>query len=754
MKKILEKINIFMIVVIILLSTMLIGTPISENNVQPVYIISGIFCGIYFIKAIVEHFKNKVDLKINILDICVLLLTFSGLISFIFRTYVSLDGAVHILFKHFCVLGLYLLTKNECKKNPKNVEIIKNAVIFSIFLLCLIGLDEINYNWFKPVKAFFKYSYVSYDEVRIGSLFSYANAMAAVAGAGFFLSLGEVFEKKKIKAKILYGAMAAVMMITLVLTYSRLVYIVFAGAAFVYSLILCKKYNVRQKITKKVLVIFGILAVLGLVYIVVGLNISDKLVLNGSYQKIIYSAKPNAEYKFQFDINDLSNAQDGFVIKISEKNEYFDDINISETKIGGSGTKEIVITTKAETSVMYVNIEATAEENYGKLEIINARLNGEKFILKYKLIPTSVVHKIQGISLKNKSVWERLGFIENALTTIKGNFLLGFGGNAWRTIQSKSQAYNSYATEAHSFPIQIFLENGILGFLSAFGIYFFMAKYLFDEVKKSEMAMGKISIIMAVGFILVHSILDFDMSFLYIMLIVFLMIATINYDKEKFKMRGEIVLYLLLIFASIGGIYVAGTERYYKKNTDILRVSKEWPEERIFEVYNKFMPFNKKARVKYYGAVADKEEVDYEKIQKILKDIIVHEKYMDLNLRLEYVKSYVEACLVASDDIYSELDFALEYIKDTEGFGKYQPNLQISRFNNLKEMVEILENAEENSMAQMFREQLEKEIAAKEVCILDFRKSRYGEKNVEQYRNLIKKINGVEDGDIGIDVDL
>ena len=370
------------------------------------------------------------------------------------------------------------------------------------------------------------------------------------------------------------------------------------------------------------------------------------------------------------------------------------------------------------------------------------------------MIPTSVGHKIQGISLKNKSVWERFSFIENALTTIKGNFLFGFGGNAWRTIQSKSQTYNAYATEVHSFPIQIFLENGIVGFLATLGIYFFMAKYLFDEIKKSQMSMGKISSIIAVGFILVHSILDFDMSFFYVILIVFLIISTINYDKEKFQMRGEIVLYLILIFASIAGIYVAGMDRYYKKNTDILRVSREWPEERIFEVYSKLMPFNKKARIKYYGAIKDLEEPDYQTLKKTLKSIIVHEKYLDLNVRLEYLKDYLEACLGTGENLDIDIDFVLEYVEDMESFAKYQAGLQISRLGNIKEMATILEDAGYIEKAGKFEKQLDKEIDEKLECILDFRKSRYDEKQAEEYRKIIENINGVEDGDIGIDVGL
>ena len=37
------------------------------------------------------------------------------------------------------------------------------------------------------------------------------------------------------------------------------------------------------------------------------------------------------------------------------------------------------------------------------------------------------------ISLKNKSAWERLNFINDAVKLIKENWLCGMGGNAWRT---------------------------------------------------------------------------------------------------------------------------------------------------------------------------------------------------------------------------------------------------------------------------------------------------------------------------------
>lgn len=354
MKKIVGVVIRIIILGILLMSALLIGTPISEGNIQIVYMLSGIFCVCYFLGWLFKKIRTrnnadipKTKIIIDKMDIFVILLAFSSLIPILFRTYASLSSTVYIAQKYFCVLALYFIVKQECRKHPKYVPVIINFIIFTILILCVIGLDEIHGNYLKDFKSYLKYSYVEYDEVRICSLFSYPNTMAAVAGLGIFLCLGYTFKRKSIPAKIFYVLLALIMAITMFLTYSRLALLIFILVAVFYIAIVCKKYEIWKKITKKTVVALVALLVVVIVYIGIGLKVGDELVLEEDFQKIFYSVKPNTDYIFVFNMETTSYSEEAVIMKFTEKNEYFDDVNVTEEKVGNRrGETEITIHTR------------------------------------------------------------------------------------------------------------------------------------------------------------------------------------------------------------------------------------------------------------------------------------------------------------------------------------------------------------------------------------------------------------------------
>lgn len=733
MKNIIQNLDITVIILIILISTVLIGTPLCESNVQIMYIASGLFLIFYFLKKLIK--KDKIE--ICEIDIYICILTFSTLIPLIFKEYVTLTGTIHIILKYFCVLGLYLIVADKIRKNNKYIDVIINTIIISILSLCVIGLDEIHGNYLVKLKQFFGYLYIWYDEVRIGSLFSYPNAMAVVAGIGIFLCLGYVLKNKNIKIKMLYSIMALIMFITMILTYSRLVYIIFAIIVIIYLCILFTKYKIKDNIDKKIIFICIIISIFVIAYIILGLQVSTDVKINNEYQKILYYVEPDQDYIFKFDINAQSNDDNNFVVSITEKNDYFDNINTREISFGSyCGEKEIKIHTTASTSVMYLNIKSN--DKVSQMIVSKAYLNSDELILKYKLLPTGIVQKIQSISLKNKSAWERLNFINDAVKLIKENWLCGMGGNAWRTCQYKVQSYRYDTTEVHSYPIQIFLEDGIIGFLACIAIIICLLRYLVGELRKKEANIFKISIMMAIVFLFLHSMLDFDMSFLYIQLIAFLLIATISENEKKLKIRYNNILSAILIISSFINIYVYTIEYYYKNNTDVITVDSKKTVINIYDKYYKLLPFNEKIKMKRFEVL--KKEDNYSEGKKMLEDIIINEKYNKYNTSLDNIYSYIEICLKDEKNISTELEFALKYIKETEEFSKYAPDYQINRFNNIKSIVNMLQDNEE--YRNKFQEQLEKEINLKEECILDFQKCRYERDIVGIYEDIIKELKG------------
>ena len=722
-------ITTFILIVMIGLSTIFIGTPLAEQNAQMIYIISSIFSIVYFTSKIIK----KEKMEFHKIDVAIIVLAFSTMIPFLFKNYVSLTETIHSIIRYMSMLGLYLISRQESQKHPQFKNVIIHTILFSILLLCIIGLDEIHLNLLKDFKFWAGYSQVESDEVRIGSLFSYPNTMAIVAGLGIFLCMGMLLDSKHIKLKILYGISIIIMLITFILTYSRLAYILFFICFILYGILLAKKYKIKDKFNKKIYILLGIGCLCLILYIIIGLQVPGKIEVKEHYQKILYQAENNAEYQFSFDI-EASGKEDDIKIIFTEKNQFFDDIKTTEVSVGNYvGKKQIHLHTQENTAVIYLEIQV---EQGAEITIHKAYLNGETFILKYKLLPTGIVEKVKSIEFNNKSAWERLVFIEDALSLIKQNWLFGMGGNAWRTSQLQIQQYNYYANEVHCFPIQVFLEYGIIAFLSCLGIGIYLLIRFWKEIKKQNLDIKEISLLMGILLVLTHSILDFDMSFFYVMLIVFLLISILKIEKSNDVKEGKtiisILLHLSMIIISVCSLYIVTIEKRYYEDTRDLVIDSSRTEQQVWERYYQLLPFNKEIKEKLYQSL-EKEE-NKEKQKKILKELIAEEKYDTNNIMLENLKKYVQK-VENKSALQEEIESILEIIKCTENFGKYKPSLQIIRWNNLRQIIYIVDDTEGNLEAQ-----LQKEIQEKKEAILDAEKCRYSKEYIEEYKQGIERI--------------
>ena len=79
---------------------------------------------------------------------------------------------------------------------------------------------------------------------------------------------------------------------------------------------------------------------------------------------------------------------------------------------------------------------------------------------------------------------------------------------------------------------------------------------------------------------------------------------------------------------------------------------------------------------------------------------------------------------------------AIEYIKSTQMYEKYNPNFQIERLKNLKYIIEMLNDEE----AEWFKNQLKYEIDAKRESILDYKKCRYKAEKQEVYKEYLDRM--------------
>lgn len=151
-----------------------------------------------------------------------------------------------------------------------------------------------------------------------------------------------------------------------------------------------------------------------------------------------------------------------------------------------------------------------------------------------KLLPDNVRTRIENINFQQHSVLERGTFYKDALKLVKDYPLFGAGGGAWAALYEKYQNNPYTSREAHNFFLQYLVEVGILGFIVfllfiAFIFYVFIRNYIkqSDETRPQRF----IFYILVIS-LLIHSMIDFDLSYVYLGFLLFLSLGIMISDDS------------------------------------------------------------------------------------------------------------------------------------------------------------------------------------------------------------------------------
>ena len=133
------KVMEFVIFIIIVLSFILMGTSIKYNCriLNIAIILIGVIYAIY--KIVVK----KETIRIEKIDIFIVILFLSSIIPLIFGTYSSLEETLLSIVKNISILSLYITTKDVISKNDKKTNFITNAILISGVILVILGIDEL-----------------------------------------------------------------------------------------------------------------------------------------------------------------------------------------------------------------------------------------------------------------------------------------------------------------------------------------------------------------------------------------------------------------------------------------------------------------------------------------------------------------------------------------------------------------------------------------------------------------------------------
>ncbi|MFD1775078.1 O-antigen ligase family protein [Paenibacillus rhizophilus] len=143
------------------------------------------------------------------------------------------------------------------------------------------------------------------------------------------------------------------------------------------------------------------------------------------------------------------------------------------------------------------------------------------------LLPPNIGIRLENINFKQHSVLERITFYKDALKVVKDHPILGAGGGGWASLYEHYQNNPYSSRQVHNFFLQYLIEVGILGFIVFMSfIFYIIYKYIRGYAKrdKDDFSNGFFYLIIALS-ILIHSLLDFNMSYAFMGILVFIGLA-------------------------------------------------------------------------------------------------------------------------------------------------------------------------------------------------------------------------------------
>ncbi|WP_179136115.1 O-antigen ligase [Paenibacillus sp. 32352] len=139
------------------------------------------------------------------------------------------------------------------------------------------------------------------------------------------------------------------------------------------------------------------------------------------------------------------------------------------------------------------------------------------------LLPQTLEQRVRSINLEQHSVLERGVFYLDSLKIIKDYPVFGAGGGAWSSLYPTYQSYPYTSRQAHNFILQLWIEQGTVGLLSFMTLLGYAGfRYIRSLVRSKSSFEPHVMYLIVAGALLMHSLMDFDLSFVYLSSLVYL----------------------------------------------------------------------------------------------------------------------------------------------------------------------------------------------------------------------------------------
>ncbi|WP_084225597.1 O-antigen ligase family protein [Paenibacillus pectinilyticus] len=205
------------------------------------------------------------------------------------------------------------------------------------------------------------------------------------------------------------------------------------------------------------------------------------------------------------------------------------------------------------------------------------------------LLPDNVRTRIENINFQQNSVLERGTFYKDAIKLWKDYPILGAGGGAWASLYEKYQNNPYTSRQAHNFALQYLVEAGALGFLAFIGFviavsFFYIRSYIKSSQEKRDLHFLFFIIVIS---LLAHSMIDFDLSYVYMGAILFLALGGMlsNSSSSPLKLKSHSILIHKSFPAAIGiaslvmffiSAQLLSANGDYKQTLEVIKTSKDY----------------------------------------------------------------------------------------------------------------------------------------------------------------------------------
>lgn len=482
-------------------------------------------CATLLVLSIYSFYNWKLKSLKELLLIGVWLIPLTYLISSINSA--SHYNSMNIFYLQFIFITFFILG-TLFAKNATGNTLILYSILFSGYMITVFGYM----NWFGDATLFGIFHWSDVGKVykdavmgeptapRLASVFQYPNTYASLLIALMFSSIVMIIKSRKWYGIVIHSLMLVPIILALLLTLSRGAFVILP---IIFLLILPFLSLYKQ--------------IISIIYLSISV-LASLLILNPI---TTIGVKILTQYSG-------SDALKGWMI-----------LGLTSIIIAAIITtlQHFVASKIEETFVKKIKIKGS--RIILPILVILVGTIGSIFILSgfNKFLPDNVRARFENINFQQHEVLERITFYKDSIKVIKDYPILGAGGGAWASIYEKYQNNPYTSRQAHNFLLQYLVEVGIVGGLILLGLlaiifYLYIKNYYNKE--SAEIQSHLIYYIFVIT-LLIHSLLDFDMSFVFIQATLFLclggMLAAVDFSKNEINFRPNLAKIAKIAYPSV-----------------------------------------------------------------------------------------------------------------------------------------------------------------------------------------------------------